>query len=63
MLCLAGRAMAELAIKGLFSAQLVLDFAAVAACLVTGLEVLVLLVNSVWWTLLPLRDTLGALAS
>ena len=55
--------MAELAIKGLFSAQLVLDFAAVAACLVTGLEVLVLLVNSVWWTLLPLRDTLGALAS
>lgn len=54
MLCLAGCAMAELAVQWLLTTQLVLDLAAVAACFVSSLEVVVRIVNLVWCSLLPL---------
>jgi hypothetical protein len=55
--------MAQLGVKRLLSAQLVLDFAAVAAGLVSSLEVLVGLVDLVGSTLLPILDRLlGLLA-
>lgn len=47
MLGLAGGAMAQLAVQWLFSAQLVLDLAAVAGSLVASLEVLIGLVKLV----------------
>jgi hypothetical protein len=55
--------MAQLGVKRLLSAQLVLNLAAVAAGLVSSLEVLVGLVNLVGSTLLPILDRLlGLLA-
>jgi len=63
MLCLAGRAVTELAVQWLLPTQLILDLAAVAAGLVTDGEVLIALVDTVWGTLLPLRDALGGLAA
>lgn len=64
MLGLASGAMAQLGVKRLLSAQLVLDLAAVAAGLVSSLEVLVGLVDLVGSTLLPVLDRLlGLLAS
>ena len=47
MLCLAGCAMAQLAVQWLLSAQLVLDFAAVAGSLVASLKVLIGIVELV----------------
>ena len=58
VLGLASGAMAQLGVERLLSAQLVLDLAAVTACLVSGLEVLVLLVDLVRCTLLPILDWL-----
>jgi hypothetical protein len=64
VLGLASGAMAQLRVKRLLSAQLVLDLAAVAAGLISGLEVLVGLVDLVGSTLLPILDgLLGLLAS
>jgi len=63
MLCLAGRAVTELAVQWLLPTQLILDLAAVAAGLVADGEVLVALVDAVWRALLPLRDALGGLAA
>jgi hypothetical protein len=63
VLSLASSAMAQLGVKRLLSAQLVLDLAAVAAGLVSSLEVLVGLVDLVRSTLLPILDRLlGLLA-
>lgn len=58
MLSLASGAMAQLGVKRLLSAQLVLDLAAVAAGLVSGLEALIGLVDLVGSTLLPILDRL-----
>jgi len=58
MLSLASGAVAQLGVKRLLSAQLVLDLAAVAAGLVSSLEVLVGLVDLVGSTLLPVLDGL-----
>ena len=63
MLCLAGGAVAELAVEGLAAAQLVLDLAAVAVGRVLGLEVVGLLVDGVGGALLPLGDARGRLAA
>lgn len=54
MLSLASRAMAEFAVQWLFTANLVLHLAAMAAGVVQSIEVLVLLMDSVGCTLLPL---------
>jgi len=63
VLGLASSAMAQLGVKRLLSAQLVLDLATVAAGLVSSLEVLVGLVDLVRSTLLPILDwLLGLLA-
>lgn len=57
MLCLAGCAVAELAVERLAAAQLILDLAAVAVGCVLDIEVIELLVvHAVWGTLLPLGD-------
>lgn len=61
MLGLASGAMAQLGVEGLFSTQLVLDLAAVAAGLVSGLELLVGVVDAVRCTLLPVLGGLGGL--
>jgi len=58
MLSLASGAVAQLGVKRLLSAQLVLDLAAVAAGLVSSLEVLVGLMDLVGSTLLPILDGL-----
>lgn len=54
MLSLARRAMAQFAIQWLCSAELVLDLAAMAAGLVSSLEVLIGLMHAVWRPCLPL---------
>lgn len=62
MLRLTSRAMAQLAIQWLFPAQLILDLATMAAGVVQRVEPIVVLVNSVWGTLLPvLHLSLGLL--
>lgn len=64
MLRLACRAVAELAVQGLLSTQLVFDLAAVAARFVAGLEVFIGIVHAVRGAELPLvlgRDGLLAL--
>ena len=53
VLCLACRAMAQLAVERLSSAQLVLDLSAVAVGFVLDVKVLTLVVNAVRRTLLP----------
>lgn len=53
MLRLAGRAMAQLTVQRLFSAQLILHFAAMAAGLVSRFEVVVRVMDLVRSTLLP----------
>lgn len=58
VLSLASGAVAQLGVERLLSAQLVLDLAAVAAGLVSGLEVLIGLVDLVRCTLLPVLDWL-----
>ena len=58
VLSLASSAVTELGVKRLLSAQLVLDLAAVAAGLVSSLEVLVGLVDLVGSTLLPILNRL-----
>jgi hypothetical protein len=63
MLCLAGGAMAELAVKGLAAAELVLDLAAVAVGRVLGLKVIGLLVDGIGGALLPLGDARGRVAA
>jgi hypothetical protein len=63
MLCLAGGTMAELAVKGLAAAQLVLDLAAVAVGCVLGLKVVGLLMNCIGSALLPLGDARGRVAA
>lgn len=64
MLCLAGCAMAQLAVEWLAAAQLVLDLAAMAVGCVLDIEAVNLLVmHTVWRALLPLRDTGGRLAA
>lgn len=63
MLCLAGRAVAELAVERLAAAQLVLDLAAMAVGRVLGVEVVDLLVHAVGRALLPLGDAGGRLAA
>jgi hypothetical protein len=57
MLCLAGSAMAQLAVQWLLSAQLVLDLAAVAGSLVASLKVLIRLVELVGSLGLPVSET------
>lgn len=63
MLGLASGAMAQLRVQWLLTRQLVLDLAAVAARLVTDLEVLVGFVDSVRRSLLPLRQAFGLLTA
>lgn len=63
MLCLACSTVAELAVERLAAAQLVLDLAAVAVGCVLDIEILSLVVDAVWRTLLPLGDTGGGLAA
>ena len=64
MLCLAGCAVAELAVERLAAAQLVLDLAAVAVGCVLDVEVVELpVVHAVRRALLPLRDAGGRLAA
>lgn len=58
MLSLASGAVAQLGVKRFLSAQLVLDLATVAAGLVSGLEVLIGLVDLVRCTLLPILNWL-----
>lgn len=58
VLGLAGGAVAQLGVERLLSAQLVLDLAAVAAGLVSSLEILIGLVDLVWSTLLPVLNRL-----
>jgi hypothetical protein len=57
MLGLAGGAVAQLAVQWLFSAQLVLDLAAVACSLVASLEVLIGVVELVRSLSLPVVET------
>lgn len=54
MLFLTSPTMAQLAVQGLFTTQLVFDLLAVTAGFVYDLEVLGFVVHLVWWTLLPL---------
>lgn len=64
MLCLAGCAVAELAVERLAAAQFVLNLAAVAVGCVLDVKVVdLLVVHAVRRTLLPLRDTGGGLAA
>ena len=64
MLCLAGRAMTQLAVERLAAAQLVLDLAAMAVGCVLHIEAVdLLVVHTVWRALLPLRDAGGRLAA
>lgn len=51
--------MAQLAVQWFLPTQLVLDFAAMTACLVLGVEVLVGIVNTVRGTCLPLVLSFG----
>lgn len=60
MLGLAGSAMAKLRVEWLLSAELVLDFTAMAAGLVPGLEVFVGRVNLIWGPLHPFLNHLSA---
>lgn len=53
MLCLTCRAMAQLAVQGSISTDLVLDFAAVAAGLVLHIKSILCVVHTVRITLLP----------
>ena len=64
MLCLAGCAMAELAVERLAAAQLVFDLAAVAVGRVLDIEVVdLLVVHAVGRALLPLGDASRRLAA
>ena len=54
MLRLAGRAMAQLRIKWLFTTKLIFHFATMTTCIVEGIELVVRFVNSVGSALLPL---------
>jgi hypothetical protein len=56
MLSLASGAMAQFAVQRLLSANLVLDFATVARCLVAGFEVLVGVVEAVRGLSLPVVE-------
>lgn len=61
VLCLASRAMAQLAVQWLLSAELVLDFTTVASGVVAGFEVFIGLVHLVWWAELPIVQSFRAL--
>ena len=64
MLCLAGCAVAQLAVERLAAAQLVLDLAAMAVGCVLDIEVVdLLVVHAVRRSLLPLRNTSRRLAA
>lgn len=63
MLRLAGSAMAQLAVQWLPPTKLIFDLSAMAVGLVLDIKVLVLLVNSVRRTLLPLGFTRRRLAA
>ena len=54
MLCLAGSAMAQFRRQRLGTAELILDFTAMAVGTVLGFEMFVLLVDAVWCSELPL---------
>lgn len=58
MLGLASSAMTKFGVERLLSAELILDLAAVAASLITSLEVLIRFVDAVGRTLLPVRSGL-----
>lgn len=62
---LASGAMAVLGIQRLLAAQLIPDLAAMTASLIAGLEVLCLVINSIWCTMLPFVEfsLSGALVS
>jgi hypothetical protein len=57
MLSLASSAVAQFAVERLLSADLILDFAAVASCLVAGFEVLVGVMEAVGSLGLPVVET------
>jgi hypothetical protein len=61
MLSLASGAVAQFAVERLLSADLVLDFATVAGCLVAGFKVLVGVVKTVGCFSFPVIDTGGVL--
>lgn len=63
MLRLARRAMTQLAPERLSPADLELDFLAMAAAVVQGLEVVVAVVHEIRGAFLPLGDALCALAT
>lgn len=56
MLGLASGAVAQFAVQRLLSANLILDFAAVASCLVAGFEVLIGVVEAVRGLCLPVVE-------
>jgi len=63
VLGLTSSTVAQFRIQWLFSAELVLYLATMAAGLVSSLEVFVLVVDTIWWPLLPILDRLLVLAS
>lgn len=62
MLRLTSSAVTELGVQRRFSGQLVLHFSAVTTGFVSGLEFLILIVNTVRGSCLPVLDGLGLLA-